>query len=183
MKRGTSQDDRRVFEELFHRQADRLHRMSFLFLHDRSAAEDAVQETFARGLGKFHSFREDARPDVWLYSIALNVCRQHLRNAKVREGRAATEQLEGGRHPGRQERGPLTSLLRRETALCLAIALGFLTDLQREAFVLHYMEELPYEAVAPMLGVSRVACRGLAHRARKTLLAKLPPNLSMPFGS
>lgn len=176
-------NSRARFEEVFHQQADRLHRMSYLFLHDRIAAEDAVQETFARGLAKFHSFRKEARPDVWLYSIALNVCRQHLRKAKVREALAGPEQLDRGRHPGRSGRGPLTSLMRRETALCLSIALGFLTDLQREAFVLHYVEELPYEAIAPMLGVSLVACRGLAHRARKTLLVKLPPNIARPFES
>ena len=176
-------NSRAAFEELFHQQADRLHRMSYLFLHDRVAAEDAVQESFVRGLARAHTFRRESRPDVWLYSIALNVCRQHLRKAKVRESLAAPDKLDRGRHPGRSGRGPLTSLMRRETALCLSIALGFLTDLQREAFVLHYVEELPYEAVAPMLGVSLVACRGLAHRARKTLLAKLPPNISGGFGS
>lgn len=178
-----SGDERRAYEDLFRQQADRLHRMAYLFLHDRGAAEDAVQETLARGLAKFRSFRKESRPDVWLYSIALNVCRQHLRRAKVKESLAGPEMLDGGRPLRRISRGPLTSLMRRETALCLAIALGFLTDLQREAFVLHYVEELPYEAVAPMLGVSLVACRGLAHRARKMLLSKLPPNISPPFGS
>ncbi len=153
--------------------------MAYLFLHDAHAAEDAVQEACARGLAAFHSFRGDSTPEVWLYSIALNTCRQRLREAEVREGLASFQVLDAGRAPGRPIRGPVTSLVRRETAARLALALGYLTDLQRESFVLHYVEDLPYEAVAPMLGVSVVAARGLAHRARKILLAKLPAGLEL----
>lgn len=174
---------RRAYETVFKGLAPRLHRMAYLFLHNAHAAEDAVQETCVRGLAAFEDFRGDARPETWLYSIALNVCRQKLREADGREGLASFETLDGGRLPGRSARGPVTSLMRRETAARLALALGFLTDLQRESFVLHYVEELPYEAVAPMLGVSAVAARGLAHRARKVLLAKLPAGLDPSFGA
>lgn len=177
MKSGTVGARRRVYEELFEVQAPRLHRMAYLFLHNAHAAEDAVQETFARGMAAYPGFRGDARPETWLYSIALNICRMRLREAELREGLASFQALDGGRLPGRASRGPVTSLMRRETAARLALALGYLTDLQRESFVLHYVEELPYEAVAPMLGVSVVAARGLAHRARKILLTKLPPGL------
>lgn len=181
MKHGSRKEHLKKFESLFEAQEARLFRMAYLFLHDATTAEDAIQETFVQGLAAYPGFRGDSKPDVWLYSIALNQCRQHLRRSKVREGLADREKLDRGLAPGRVMRGPLTSLVRRETASCLAIALGHLTDLQRESFVLHYIEELPYETVAPMLGVSVVAARGLAHRARKILLAKLPPNLSHPF--
>src|SRR5262245_42553006 len=108
--------------------------MAFLFLHDRGGAEDAIQETFTRGLAHLHTYRGGGRPDVWLYSIALNVCRSTHRKARVREGRADTTRLDRGRGRGGPARGPLTSLIRRETATRLALALGYLTDLQREVF-------------------------------------------------
>lgn len=164
-------------------QAPRLYRMAYLFLHNSAAAEDAVQEACARGLASFQDFRGESSPEVWLYSIALNVCRQRLRESEVREGLASHDVLDRSRAPGRAARGPVTSLIRRETAAHLALALGHLTDLQRESFVLHYVEELAYESVAPMLGVSVVAARGLAHRARKILLNKLPAGLEPILGS
>lgn len=181
MKFRSQERQHEQYETLFQAQEARLCRMAYLFLHDGAAAEDAIQETFVQGLAAYAGFRGDSKPEVWLYSIALNTCRQHLRRSKVREGLADQAKLDRGRSPGRAVRGPLTSLVRRETASCLAIALGHLTELQRESFVLHYIEELPYEAVAPLLGVSVVAARGLAHRARKILLTKLPPNLEQPF--
>jgi RNA polymerase sigma factor (sigma-70 family) len=165
------------YEELFAAQREKLRRMAYLFLHEEAAVEDAVQETFTRGLAKLHTFRAESRFDVWVYSIALNVCRQAYRRARLDEkltdprGRGASR---------RSIRGPLTSLMRREQASRMAVALGYLTDLQREAFVLHYVEELPYESIAPMLGVSVVGARGLAHRARRVLRSKLPPSFEMP---
>ena len=176
----TSSLDRAGFEPLFHGQVEKLRRMAHLFLHDAAAAEDAIQETFARGLAKLHTFRGSARPDVWLYSIALNVCRMAGRRSKAHEGRADTTRLERGKRPGSAPRGPLTSLLRRETASRLAIALGHLTDLQREVFVLHYVEDLSYEAIAPIVDVSTVGARGLAHRAKAVLRQKLPANFALP---
>jgi RNA polymerase sigma-70 factor (ECF subfamily) len=175
--------DRAAYARLFQRHAERLQRLAYLILHDAAHAEDALQETFTRGLDKIQTWRGEAKPDVWLYSIALNVCRQQLRKEGVREASADPADLEGARRPGRTPRGVFTSVLRREASRHLAIALGFLTDLQREVFVLHYVEGLPYDAIAPLLGVSVVGARGLAHRAKEVLRAKLPPNISLPRGS
>lgn len=167
--------DREGFEALFRAQSEKLRRMAFCFLHDEGASEDALQEAFTRGLASLHRYRGESRPEVWLYSIGLNVCRQAYRKARIQD--ALAEPV--ARRVSRQ-RGPLTSLLRRETATRLSIALGFLTDLQREAFILHSVEELPYEEIAPLLGVSVVGARGLAHRAREKLKTKLPPGFQLP---
>ena len=172
--------DRKSYEALFQAQIEKLRRMAFLFLHERATAEDAVQETFTRGLAHLHTYQGGAKPDVWLYSIALNVCRSAYRKAQSREGHADTTRLDRGRGRGGAPRGPLTSLIRRETATRLALALGYLTDLQREVFVLHYVEELGYEAIAPMVGVSTVGARGLAHRAKRVLRERLPANFALP---
>ena len=169
--------DRKGFEALFDAQSEKLRRMAFCFLRDEGAGEDALQETFTRGLASLHRYRGESRPEVWLYSIALNVCRQAYRKARIEDSLAEPSAQRGSRQ---RQRGPLTSLLRRETATRLAIALGFLTDLQREAFILHSVEELPYEEIAPLLGVSEVGARGLAHRAREKLKSKLPAGFQLP---
>jgi RNA polymerase sigma-70 factor (ECF subfamily) len=171
-------DSRETFEVLFRNQAEKLRRMAFCFLHDESSAEDAVQETFSRGLAFLHTFRSESRPEVWLYSVCLNVCRQAYRKARIQE--QALTGPAAAKSRGRRVRGPLSSLLRRETAARLAIALGYLTDLQREVFVLHYVEELPYEEIAPLLGVSVVGARGLAQRAKDKLKKKVPAGFALP---
>lgn len=164
----TKQEYEKVFEE----QKDKLRRMAYFFLHEDAAIDDALQETFIRGLASLHTFRRESRFDVWLYSIALNVCRQMYRRARREESVASRDARAG--------RGPVTSLVRREDASRLALALGHLTDLQKEVFILHYVEELPYEELAPMLGISVVGARGLALRAKEKLRSKLPKDFALP---
>lgn len=177
-KRG----DRSAYAELFRRHADRIRRMACLLLHDAALAEDAVQEAFTRGLSRLSTYRGDAEPYVWIYSIGLNVCRRHLRDSKVREGAADREALDKGRRPAGARRGVLTSVMRRETARQLTLALGFLTEAQREVFVLHYTEGLPYESVSRLLEITPLAARSLAHRAKQVLRTKLPKSISLPRG-
>src|SRR6185295_16971620 len=97
------------YEKTFAEQQDKLRRMAFLFLHDDAAVDDALQETFIRGLASLHTFRAESRFDVWLYSVALNVCRQAYRKARLEAKAAHRERSSAGR-------GPITSLLRREDA-------------------------------------------------------------------
>lgn len=178
--RRAAEGDPRAYAALFERHADRIRRVAYLLLHNTVAAEDAVQEAFTRRLARLESFRGESRPDVWLYGIGLNVCREYLRQERTREQSAHPRTLEGGRLPGRTVRGVVTSAMRREAARDLAIALGHLTDGQREVFVLHYIEGLPYSQISDLLGLSPVAARSMAHRAKSVLREKLPRHISLP---
>lgn len=167
------QGDRESYGKLFQRQAPGIWQMAYLILHNAEAAEDAVQETFTAGMEHLADFRGESEPRAWFCAIALNVCRQMIRRRQVRESRADTSALEAGRPQGPPKRGVLTSLLRHETSRRLAIALGFLTDAQREVFVLHHVEDLPFEEIAKITGRRPGALRALAHRARLILREKL----------
>jgi len=167
--------NRAEYAALFERYAPRILRMAYFLVHDLVAAEDVVQETFTRGLLMQGTYRGEAKPDVWLTSIALNVCREMLRRQSVREDCVDPDTLDRARRRG--ARGILTSVMRRETASRLAIALGYLTDLQKEVFVLRYIEGFAYEYIARLLGVSVVGARGLAHRAKRMIRTKLPANV------
>jgi RNA polymerase sigma-70 factor (ECF subfamily) len=152
------------------RYRDRLVRVCYLLLHDRHAAEDAVQETFARALQQMDAYRGESPPAAWFYGIAVNVCRRELRDRERHARPAGHEALDAMRVASR---GIITSVMRRETAARLAIELGCLPERQREAFVLHYVEHLPYEEIAPLLGTSVGAARVLSHRARALLQRKV----------
>jgi RNA polymerase sigma-70 factor (ECF subfamily) len=165
--------DREAYGRLFQRRAPGLWQMAYLLLHDADAAEDVVQEAFTQGLQHLGEFRGESEPKGWFCAIALNVCRQMWRRQRNRESLAEASQLEAARPVGAPRRGVLTSLLRHETNRRLAVALGYLSEGQREVFVLHYVEELPYEAIAAILGTTSGAARALSHRAREVLQEKL----------
>ena len=68
-------------------------RYCFLFLGNRSDAEDATQETFLkawRNLGRFEA-RNGCSPKTWIIRIAGNTCRDYLRKGwKKHEDRRIT---------------------------------------------------------------------------------------------
>lgn len=167
-------DDHDAFEEFFRAHSDRLSRVAYLMLHDQPAAEDAVQEAFARAWEKRGDFRGSADPLTWLYSILLNVCRMALRKSRTGARGADSVVLDGARSVSRAARGVFTSVVRREVKRQLVLAMGWLGESQREVFVLHYIEGLPFDRIARMLDLKPSTARSFGHRARAVLMEKMP---------
>lgn len=63
-----------------------LRRFAKRFLRsDEATAEEIVQETFLRACAGIDSFRREASPKTWLFTIAVNVCRNHYNRTPVHE--------------------------------------------------------------------------------------------------
>lgn len=165
--------DVKAFGSLFRRCSPGIWQMAYLLLHSADSAEDVVQETFMRAFEHVADFRGESEPKSWLSAIALNACRLMIRKKSTGVITAETSKLDQGNSMAAPRRGVLTSLLRRETSRRLALALGFLTEPQREVFVLHYVEGLPYEEVAKLMDTTAGAARALSQRARTILQEKL----------
>jgi hypothetical protein len=86
--------DMTPYAVLFKRHADRIWRMAYMILHSSAAAEDVTQETFTRGLTHIASYRGEAEPRAWFSSIALNLCRHHLRDKNKEAELADSAKLE-----------------------------------------------------------------------------------------
>jgi RNA polymerase sigma-70 factor (ECF subfamily) len=69
--------------KLFNEHARSLVRMVRLFVDDRNAAEDMVQEAFLRLLDALPRIRQPERAAAYLRSIVLNLARDHNRRGLV----------------------------------------------------------------------------------------------------
>ena len=85
---STVQDPNRKPEEEISRLAEKyqlsLLRLCFAYLHDRTLAEDAVQETFLKAYRSISSFRNESSEKTWLSHIAINCCRDMNKSAWAR---------------------------------------------------------------------------------------------------
>lgn len=134
---------------------------------DAAAAEDLVQDAARIAFEKLGEFERRSKFSTWLYSIALNLARNYRRD---RARRAKPAELDGEASP---LRGALSSIVRRETAEQIALALERLPPSLREAFALHYIEGLDYDEIEAITGVKARTLHVRAHRARGMLRAQL----------
>jgi RNA polymerase sigma-70 factor (ECF subfamily) len=161
------------FERLYEEHAASL--LSFLVARvgDRALAEDLLADTFERVLRKGRTFdNRRGSEKTWLYSVALNVLRDHLRRREA-EGRA-TERL--GFERGISASDPaLETVEHRDT---LSHALAELSDEEREAVALRYGSDLTVQEIAELTGNPLTTVEGRVYRA----LRKLRDQLEAPSG-
>jgi len=163
-----------AYGKLFERYADRIHGMAILVLPPQYSADDVVQETFVRGMTRLESYRGEGDLCSWLVTIAINICRHMVRSPKRKMEFSGEESLDREYHFGRvRSRGVVTKAVQKEDNRLLRVAMGFLTEAQREVFVLHYDQGLAYEEIAQIVGIRPGAARALAHRAKAALRDKL----------
>jgi RNA polymerase sigma-70 factor, ECF subfamily len=115
---------------------------------DRAMAEDLVQDTFLRMLGRIDSYRYPRPFKPWLYAIAVNLVRDYFKQAELRHTDSAPVRFEV------QVAGtPETELVEAEQERRVADAMNALPLLQREALLLRYFQELSLDELAQVLHV------------------------------
>jgi RNA polymerase sigma-70 factor (ECF subfamily) len=161
--------DSSAFDELAGRHRADLVRFAALMIGDADEAESLAQEALTRAFARLETFREDLPFGPWLRGIALNLCRNHLRDRARQARLVAPEQLHDA--PAREGRrqGVLSAILRREVNDQLARAVAELPMPYREAFLLHFVEGLDYSQASRITGVAAGTLRVRAHRARTLL--------------
>src|SRR3712207_8283400 len=71
----------REIEELMNLYGNDILRISYMYLKDKSMAEDAFQEVFVKVYKNFHKISDVENIKSWLISIAINTCRDMLRTS------------------------------------------------------------------------------------------------------
>ena len=141
---------RQAFNTLVWRWQGRLYRFALRYSGDCEEARDLCQQSFVRAYSQLHRLRDPERFSTWLYQIAANLCRDHLRRRAKHVSLDAYEEASGNPHPllcqgGDMREGELRDLLNR--------ALQTLPEEQREVVVLKEYEGLKFREIADVLDV------------------------------
>ena len=114
-----------------------------------------MQTTFVRAFRELPRFRGESSARTWLYRIAVNESMGMLR--RRREAPPPDDQLPSSLDTG----------LSATERLAVQAALARLKPDHRTALVLRFWEELSYEEVAEVLGLSLSAAKMRVRRARE----------------
>lgn len=157
--------ERAAFADLLKRHKNGLYH--FVLRHTRSpaVAEDVVQDAFLRVVQNAQDFKHEARFSTWLYTIARNLCIDHMRKHALRKhpsldqrgSSAAGDSSDEGPTLGEQTADTKTDVEREATGNELkdriAKAVDLLPDDQREVFLLREVSNLPFKEIAEVTGV------------------------------
>ena len=151
----------------FETQRPYLHAIAFRVLGSHADADDAVQEAWLRLARTGGGGIEDLRG--WLTTVTGRICLDVLRRRGVRAEQPL--EISAGLLPreaaGDWRTGPEEeALLADSVGLALYVVMDALTPAERVSFVLHDVFEVPFGAIATILGRSTAATKMLASRAR-----------------
>jgi RNA polymerase sigma-70 factor (ECF subfamily) len=154
------QGDRAAFAILVRRHQQPLYNFALRQVRAQEVAEEVVQEVFVRVVQNVHDFKHEARFTTWVYTIARNLCIDHLRKRALRKHPSLDEARgEEGEGPtlGEQTADPRASVEREATGTELrqriALAVEKLPEDQREVFLMREVANLPFKEIAEITGV------------------------------
>ena len=156
--------------QLFRQEASSLVRLARLFVDDRNAAEDLVQEAFIRLARSAHRLRDLDKAPAYLRSIVLNLARDSNRRGLV-----------SLRHhlPSDEQASVDDQITLREDQQRVIDSLRELPHRQRECIVLRYYDELGIDDIATTLGISRNSVKTHLSRGLDGLEQKLAAPLDL----
>lgn len=155
-----------IFTRLVEEHQQKLLCISYIYLKDRTLAEDAVQETFIKVYKALPQFRGECSEKTWVTRILINTCRDMNRNSwfTYMNRSLQPEDLPDQAVPGASEADDR-----------LSDALWQLPARQKEVLLLYYYHNMTMPEIAQALHVSpatvsrriKNACQRLEDMLRK----------------
>jgi RNA polymerase sigma-70 factor (ECF subfamily) len=163
-----------AYSHLVDRHQQRVYAVLMRLVADPQTAEELAHEAFVRAYRGLDGFRGEARFGTWVVQIAIHLARDEVRRRKRHPTVSLEELVES---PGAVDRveelrsssDPFAAASERETMERFEVALDRLPPSYREVFVLHHLEDMPYEEIAVVTGDSVGSLKVRAHRARRLL--------------
>jgi RNA polymerase sigma factor (sigma-70 family) len=134
---------------------------------DEQLAEDLTQETFLKVMRARGTFEVRGSGAVWLFTIARNALRDHLRGISRRPQAVEAEAA-----------SVVSIQPEQHLALSLEQALDRLPETDRDVFLLRELGGLGYDEISTVCELSPDAVRSRIHRARVGLRERLTAPLT-----
>lgn len=160
--------DEEAIEMLVRQYETGVFRLAPSIVGDQAAADEITQETFIAALRSLRSYQEKKSFKAWLYTIALNQSRGHLRQRKTLE-RLRTALATVFRVEAQKQVSPEEALIRNEKEAAIWNSLNHLDERYRIVVVLRYFHELSIAEISEILSVNEGTIHSRLHNAREKL--------------
>ncbi len=181
---GLKSGSEEAYEWLIARFHQPIYSLVYRIVHDPADAADTTQEVFLKVFRGIHSFQGNASLKTWIYRIAIREASNQRRWWYRHKGRETSiEPAEDAGESGfsaclretlvDDSDSPLESAMQGEVRERLEEELRQLPEPYRTTVILRDIEELSYEEIAEVLGVSLGTVKSRLMRGRDALRKRL----------
>ena len=164
--------DGNAFSQLVEKYQNAVYGLCYHIVSNFADAQDLTQETFVRAYLDLPRIRDRSKFASWLYRITVNTCKMWLRDRKGADDlpleavdQAGKEFADGG--------SPQESAEAEELRLSITEAIASLSEKNRLAVTLYYIDGLSHDEIGDFLSLSTSAVKSRLHRARTQLKEEL----------
>jgi len=168
--RRLREGDAEALRTIVERYQDRLFHLIYGIVRDRHEVEDVAQEVFLKVYLRITAFDERSKFYTWLYRVAVNAAKDHVKK-RSRRPAVALDEDEGIEAPA--DLGPLELAAKAETRREIRAAIAALPLRYREVLALRELQGLSYSEIADVLQISIGTVESRLHRARRKLKGRL----------
>ena len=169
------------FDQLVSLNQKRIYRLLISLLRDPDAADTLTQECFLKAYTSRSSFRGECSVETWLYRIAVNLARDHIRNRRVAfwkrlfaSQQSRSEDMEDVAQTIPDKRPSLErNLLAKEEVDLVWRTAQQLSPMQREVFLLRFAQDMSLEEISQTLEVQLGTVKAHLSRALSTVRARV----------
>ena len=164
--------DGNAFSQLVARYQNAVYGLCYHIVGNFADAQDLTQETFVKAYLDLPRMRDRSKFASWLYRITVNTCKMWLRDRKGADDlpleavvQTETDFADGG--------SPQESAEAEELRLSITEAIASLSEKNRLAVTLYYIDGLSCDEIGDFLSLSTSAVKSRLHRARTQLKEEL----------
>lgn len=170
-----------TFDKLVHKYKNIVFNLCFKILYNYEDAEDCSQEVFIKVYNAIKTFKFNSSFKTWLYTIALNTCRNRLKSLEYRFRKNKislnTNINPAGNpieiHIPDNSYSPNDSLNNKEMENSILKTINSLPDKYKILVILKDVEEKSYDEIVTMTGLKIGTVKSILFRAREKLRVKL----------
>ncbi len=170
--------DERAFNELVRVFERRIFGMLVRMIGNPTEAEDLTHEVFIQVFKSIGSFRGESKLSTWIYRITVNLCKNRMKYLKVRHTGDSESIDEIGERVtmGDAQRSTVSHVERpddayagKEMARIVREAILEIPEHFRECLILRDVEDLRYDEIASVTGLTEGTVKSRIFRAREEL--------------
>jgi RNA polymerase sigma-70 factor (ECF subfamily) len=161
-----------AFELLVRRYQRQVANLIYMKMGNRDDVEDIAQEVFIRVHRSLPQFKFNASFFSWIYRITMNLCIDEIRKRKIRRVLSLDFLTEDAIEKNRKSQDiptPSDSVLSEEKKEMVRSAIRRLSPEHREVLTLREYQDLSYDEIAEILGLTLEAVKSRIFRARSEM--------------